>query len=108
MWPTPTAEQAGEGQLLNKLTAKDGTSPKQGERAYNPETGRHVQVTLNRAVKMWPTPTANEDACGTPNGKMQKMRGNHPDVRNTGVGTLNPQWVEWLMGYPEGWTDLKG
>jgi len=30
---------------------------------------------------MWPTPTANEDACGTPNGKMQKMLGNHPDVR---------------------------
>ena len=23
-------------------------------------------------------------------------------------GQLNPQWVEWLMGYPEGWTDLKG
>jgi DNA (cytosine-5)-methyltransferase 1 len=23
-------------------------------------------------------------------------------------GSLNPTWVEWLMGYPEGWTDLKG
>jgi len=22
-------------------------------------------------------------------------------------GSLNPQWVEWLMGFPEGWTDLK-
>jgi hypothetical protein len=22
-------------------------------------------------------------------------------------GSLNPTWVEWLMGYPEGWTDLK-
>jgi hypothetical protein len=22
-------------------------------------------------------------------------------------GTLNPTWVEWLMGYPEGYTDLK-
>ena len=20
-------------------------------------------------------------------------------------GPLNPQWVEWLMGYPVGWTD---
>tara|TARA_R100000081_G_C4756569_1_gene137442 strand:+ start:311 stop:631 length:321 start_codon:yes stop_codon:yes gene_type:complete len=59
-----------------------------------------------RTMRMWPTPTANEDACGTPNGKMQKMLGNHPDVRNTGVGTLNPQWVEWLMGYPRSWTDL--
>ena len=22
-------------------------------------------------------------------------------------GQLNPTWVEWLMGYPSGWTDLK-
>ena len=22
-------------------------------------------------------------------------------------GSLNPQWVEWLMGYPVGWTDLQ-
>ena len=21
-------------------------------------------------------------------------------------GSLNPQWVEWLMNYPLGWTDL--
>nr|AGC71952.1 hypothetical protein [uncultured bacterium A1Q1_fos_25] len=20
-------------------------------------------------------------------------------------GTLNPKWVEWLMGWPLGWTD---
>jgi hypothetical protein len=22
-------------------------------------------------------------------------------------GKLNPTWVEWLMGFPTGWTDLK-
>lgn len=22
-------------------------------------------------------------------------------------GPLNPAWVEWLMGFPEGWTDLE-
>ena len=22
-------------------------------------------------------------------------------------GQLNPDWVEWLMGWPVGWTDLK-
>ena len=66
----------------------------------------------------WPTPTANEDACGTPNGKMQKMLGNHPLVRglpdqenpaNCGslLGPLNPDWVEELMGFPTGWTDCE-
>ena len=59
-------------------------------------------------VPIWPTPTANEDAAGRPGGKMQKMLGNHPEVRKPlGGGTLNPTWVEWLMGYPSGWTDLK-
>jgi len=56
---------------------------------------------------MWPTPSANEDAAGKPGSKMQKMLGNHPDVRGAGGGTLNPTWVEWLMGWPLGWTDLK-
>jgi len=22
-------------------------------------------------------------------------------------GKLNPRWVEWLMGFPLGWTDLE-
>jgi hypothetical protein len=23
------------------------------------------------------------------------------------IGLLNPTWVEWLMGFPTGWTDLS-
>ena len=26
------------------------------------------------------------------------------DAKN---GRLNPQWVEWLMGWPLGWTELQ-
>jgi hypothetical protein len=22
-------------------------------------------------------------------------------------GKLNPAWIEWLMGFPTGWTDLE-
>jgi hypothetical protein len=69
-------------------------------------------VALTVAPKMWPTPQANEDAAGTPEGKMQRMLGNHPLIRGTTLeqwksGTLNPTWVEWLMGWPLEWTDLK-
>ena len=28
--------------------------------------------------------------------------------KGTVSGSLNPEWVEWLMGYPEGWTDCEG
>jgi DNA (cytosine-5)-methyltransferase 1 len=73
-------------------------------------TGEH-SIGLADAARLWPTPTANEDAAGTPNGNMQKMLGNHPAVRGTtpaewSAGQLNPTWVEWLMGLPLGWTDL--
>jgi hypothetical protein len=67
-------------------------------------------VALTAAPKMWLTPQANEDAAGTPNGNMQRMLGNHPLIRGTTLeqwksGTLNPMWIEWLMGFPLGWTD---
>jgi hypothetical protein len=79
-----------------------------------PTTGDHSTrfaqggMPLGMAARStWPTPTANEDAAGRPGSKMQKMLGNHPDIRGdlTG-GALNPTWVEWLMGFPLGWTDL--
>jgi DNA (cytosine-5)-methyltransferase 1 len=43
---------------------------------------------------------------------MQSQLGNHPDIRGTTPeeweqGTLNPDWVEWLMGIPIGWTDVE-
>ena len=28
-------------------------------------------------------------------------------LENPTGGQLNPNWVEWLMGWPIGWTDLK-
>jgi DNA (cytosine-5)-methyltransferase 1 len=60
---------------------------------------------------MWPTPTASEDAAGTIDGNMQQMlthaaKRSDPDGTAAG-GQLNPTWVEWLMGFPPGWTDCE-
>jgi hypothetical protein len=30
----------------------------------------------------------------------------HPS-NETVTGKINPAWVEWLMGFPIGWTDLE-
>ena len=35
-------------------------------------------------------------------------RGHSPQLRHLGKGRLNPRFVEWMMGYPPGWTDLEG
>jgi hypothetical protein len=98
-WPTPDANMGARG-----------TQPK-----WTPirKSGQPAQYTINQAVRdRFQTPSASEDAAGIPNGKMQKMLGNDPRVRGTtpeewAGGSLNPKWVEWLMGWPLGWTDLK-
>jgi DNA (cytosine-5)-methyltransferase 1 len=60
-WPTPSAQEAGQSpEFLASLVTKDGDPAKPGERVYDPRTGKHVQRTLNRAVNLWPTPTASE------------------------------------------------
>jgi len=53
--------------------------------------------------RMWPTPK------GSPSGPDYARRdreGSGGDDLVTAIGgQLNPTWVEWLMGYPLGWTD---
>ena len=94
MWPTPRARDYKDGSSVPPSVIKGTRSATLGQ-----------QVALDKT--MFPTPTANEDAAGRPGGKMQKMLGNDPKVRNTGVGTLNSEWVTWLMGYPEGYLDIS-
>ena len=50
----------------------------------------------------WPTPT-KADAEGGPG---NSGREGGENLRTAVGGSLNPTWVEWLMGFPCGWTDL--
>lgn len=95
-WRTPDANLGARG-------------PKQAEMYEEcKKTNKHALNLLDQVKHEcnWPTPTANEDAAGTANGKMQKMLGNNEQIRNSGQGTLNADWVEILMGLPIGWTDI--
>ena len=109
LWPTLSAQMAGDNEdFLSSLQTKNGEPWQLGQRAYNPATGVHVQKTLNRAVKMWPTPTMGDYRSPNLNpakkGQIEPASG-HALPAKVG-GQLNPTWVEWLMGYPVGWTDL--
>tara|TARA_R110002049_G_scaffold30898_1_gene105539 strand:+ start:317 stop:583 length:267 start_codon:yes stop_codon:yes gene_type:complete len=66
------------------------------------------------ARSMWPTPLARDYKGGRKAETLAAAGRNEtnslPDAVNSQMGktgSLNPTWVEWLMGYPEGWTDLK-
>jgi len=66
---------------------------------------------------LWPTPTARDyRGSFSPDSQAFKDRLNHPRgvnlveemQRRTGEpGLLNPPFLEWLMGWPIGWTELK-
>jgi hypothetical protein len=83
--------------------------------------GRKRQVGLEHQVRMterglWPTPAASAASQGHTHydGKRGQSlvgaaRGQQwaaeVEAMELIAGQLNPRWVEWLMGYPDGWTD---
>jgi hypothetical protein len=114
LWQTPVADDA-----VNRVAGKWNS---RGEPKLS------AQVLMAK----WPTPTVcgNYNRKGasatsgdglatavyqTPVARMYKDNGKNPSEldRNSPTlamqagGALNPTWVEWLMGWPLGWTDLK-
>jgi len=100
LWPTPKAGNCG-------------MSAKTSGRSVEKSTHLTTQVALSLGMigkngKLMPTPTA-QDAKNSTLPVSQRDRDSIPGqlLRDGHTGQLNPQWVEWLMGYPEGWTDLN-
>ena len=96
MFPTPTASEGSGG-------GKAEYAELAMARTKRP-SGATRSVKLRDVVKMWPTPTAH--LAKETNAPSEANR-NEPTIASLVGGQLNPIFVEWLMGYPEGWTDLK-
>ena len=107
LWPTPNAWDGNRG-------------PRSKENLIE----KSLQINLISAVKdaehpdpvhMWPTPRARDykDGPSIPPSVIEGRRSHNlgtkveESTQTKGSGSLNPTWVEWLMGYPKGWTDLK-
>jgi DNA (cytosine-5)-methyltransferase 1 len=102
--PTPTTQEVEHPNA--ELTAS-------GRRKSKNKTTSH-SVGLADLVQMWPTMTAN----GMGSTGHRKLLDKHvssgqitqDEKRQMSAGNggrLNPTWVEWLMGFPLGWTDLE-
>lgn len=77
-------------------------------------TGQKFGLSLVQAVKLWPTPCAGDDRDrgNLSNPAIQRRLSLGKQLMLSMVvspvsGALNPTWVEWLMGFPTGHTDLK-
>jgi site-specific DNA-cytosine methylase len=63
----------------------------------------HPRGAVRRAA--WATPKASDGNGG--GGDRRGDRGGRRNVKDqVGGSSLNPAWVELLMGFPQGWTDL--
>jgi len=103
LWPTPTAS---EGSKI-PATANYGQIGLNNHPRIRGTVDRPKQVKSGK----FPTPTAHNAKEG---GYPAEFTRNTPTLNSAALGgvstpqmPLNPVWVEWLMGWPLGWTDLK-
>ena len=93
LWPTPqhTDHLMNQSEMIEAWKKRATEKKKQGI---------NLQFALRHAVQTWPTPREFMYKDST----TDRGKGNLGEKVG---GQLNPMWVEWLMGYPPGWTDLK-
>ena len=120
LWPTPQAQMPGAGPDNSKV--------------QNLLTGNRHSFYLTQAVeaerqkpgiitRLWPTPSSQGSA-GEISEDLERRGAKLVNAKTgrvlqtnlatevkwherQGAGQLNPTWVEWLMGFPSGWTDLE-
>ena len=87
-WPTPTASLGTKGGRVTPRKSREG--------------GTLIEAVSQRA---YATPTARDWRSGKAS-EATMAKNSRPLSEQVG-GSLNPTWVEWLMGWPLGWTDLR-
>lgn len=131
IWPTPTARLgqnrgAQSKRFLNPKRSSDlddavayyptPTAIDTGSGRYNksdsPNAAKRPTLAMMARKNLWPTPTTG-DGRGRRTSKKAKEKFHSGPTLLEAIhgdrpgGKLNPDWVEWLMGWPVGWTDLK-
>ena len=111
LWPTSVAD----GDRATNY-AQGGTSLGYAVRNWPTPTvhGNHNRKGASKnsgdglatAVKMWAIPTCH-DRKGQSGAKRGRNAQGGECLTQQAGGTLNPLWVEWLMGWPIGWTDCE-
>jgi hypothetical protein len=117
LWPTPCATDHKRANPLDRRPQSDDDLPTRVLRMWptptvhgntnKPVPGTKAGLGLGTAVKLWPTPAHRDYRY--PNATPYSERGGGSkgeQLPNADGGALNPTWVEWLMGFPLGWTDL--
>lgn len=127
MWPTPRAKEAGDYQYSRGDHDRKVPTLSGAVKMYNTPTAQDAknstlppsQISRDSIVgdvlrSMYPTPTGAR-LCGGKHAKehLDRMQETgtiseteKKSMQNGSGGQLNPDWVEWLMGFPTGWTRI--
>jgi len=130
MYNTPTAQDTKNSTLPASQMARDSlvgdvmremfATPqardyRTGQASRWEDTG-HRSRNLNDQIAMFPTPTTGAGLCGG-SGNYQQLKRleaggtitekERKSMSQGNGGQLNPDWVEWLMGFPVGWTEVS-
>lgn len=95
-WPTPDTRGFVNEGSVSMLAKMVDSKEEFYQMAY--------RCAAKKKDRNWTTPTAhNAKECNA----VSESQRNTPTLAAQAGGSLNPTWVEWLMGWPLGWTDLK-
>lgn len=113
LWPTPRAQMKRPVRIRNGFPK--GHNSNLEEVVATLSAGFVGTVTIQKGdiaggvndgcMEMFPTPTARD--WRSRKASQATMEKNARPLSEMIGGSLNPTWVEWLMGWPLGWTDLK-
>ena len=110
LWPTPDASVANDGETVESWDARRAIV----KQTANNGNGFGKRLTIE--AKRYPIPSARDWKNGHAS-EVTHARNSRPlneqivkqEVNGQSIqpkSSLNPAWVEWLMGFPPGWTDL--
>ena len=106
-WPTPTAVTRPMEGNVRKYRAMIEAG-RMTEHEAQAILGKSVWEAQGKVPQRWPTPTAADAYTHALKSSQQTPGSRHSlNLPSAAGGQLNPTWVEWLMGFPTGWTDLE-
>lgn len=112
-WPTPMASDSkwrgSVGASVRRAEIGKTVSLESAIALEGAGWSRPIIVERDPDLRLWPTPRGT-GPIGSKSHDYRVDRG-YLDAtvqdRTGESGPLNPDWVEWLMGFPIGWTDLE-
>ena len=117
LWPTPTVGMVAGGQNPETggqvglgYAVKHWPTPTKSDGMGGPGcSGREGGKNLRTVIQRYPTPQAGANNQAAHNAMSGDFKTKLCEVWDIPVtGQLNADWVELLMGFPKGFTDLGG